>query len=85
MRERDLESPDLADAFVMAFGMEPARSYSWTPFDDSNRQEIARRHGWDYSSNAPDYDDESYKDRRTWNQPPPDEGPGGFGGVHSIW
>ena len=45
MRDRGLESPDLADAFVMAFGMEPARSYSWTPFDDSNRQEIARRHG----------------------------------------
>jgi hypothetical protein len=90
MRDRGLESPDLADAFVMAFGMEPARSYSWTPFDDTNRQEIARRHGWEYTSNTPDgYDDESYKDRRTWNRPPSsDEGPGGpagFGGVWSIW
>ncbi len=86
MRDRGLESPDLADAFVMAFGMEPARSYSWTPFDDTNRQEIARRHGWQYTSNAPDDDDESYKDRRTWNQPPPsDEGLEGFGGCHSVW
>jgi hypothetical protein len=52
MRDRGLESPDLADAFVMAFGMDPARSYSWTPFDDSNRREIARKHGWDYTGNT---------------------------------
>jgi hypothetical protein len=84
MRERGLDSPDLADAFVMAFGMEPARSYSWTPFNDTNRQEIARRHGWQYTSDVPYYD-ESYKDRRTWNQPPMDDSAVGFGGVHSIW
>ena len=83
MRERGLESPDLADAFVMAFGMQPAMSWSWLPFDDSRRQEIARRHDWIYPSD--DDDDDSYKDRRTWNgQRPPDDTPG-FGGVHSIW
>jgi hypothetical protein len=87
MRERGLESPDLADAFVMAFGMQTPMSWSWLPYDDSERQLIAAKHGWDYTSCAPDYDD-SYADRRTWNRPPPDDtlgsGPG-FGGCHTIW
>jgi hypothetical protein len=85
MRERGVGSPDLADAYVMAFAMQPARGYSWVPYDDTNRQEIARRHGWQYTSAANDEDDESYADRRTWNRSAPLDNTVGFGGVHSIW
>jgi hypothetical protein len=85
MRARGLESPDLADAFVMAFGMQPAMSWSWLPYDDSGRQEIARRHGWDYTSNTPDHDD-SYADRRTWNRPSSSDEPTGLGGgMWTVW
>jgi phage terminase large subunit len=85
MRERGLESPDFADAFVMAFGIQPATSWSWLPYDDSERQRIAAKHGWDYTSSAQDYDN-SYADRRTWNRPPPDDTLGsGFGGCGTIW
>jgi hypothetical protein len=42
LRKRGLESPDLADAFVMAFGMQQAMSWSWVPFDDSERQRSPR-------------------------------------------
>ena len=78
--------PDIADAFVMSFGMQPAAmSWSTLPYDDSGRQEIARRNGWEYSGETSD--DESYSDRRTWNHPGrnDDNFDSGFGGVHSIW
>ena len=84
MSGRGLKSPDVADAFVMAFGLQAAMSYSWLPYDDSERQEIARRHGWDYTVDTLDYN-ESYADRRTWNRPPPADDTPGFGGCHSIW
>jgi hypothetical protein len=83
MRARGIKSPDVADAFVMAFGVVVAASFSYMPFDDTERQEIASKHGWEYTSGASNYD-ESYADRRTWNRPPADDTPG-FGGVHSIW
>jgi hypothetical protein len=83
MASRGVKSPDIADAFVMAFGTEAVTGYSYMPFDDSGRQEIASKHGWEYTSGASNYD-ESYADRRTWNRPPADDTPG-FGGVHSIW
>jgi hypothetical protein len=83
MRDRGLASPDIVDAFCMAFGVTVPLSYSYTPFDDSRRQEIAKKHGWDYT---PDYD-ESYSDRRTWNRPGrnDDDFDSGFGGCHSLW
>jgi phage terminase large subunit len=88
MRERGVGSPDLADAFVMAFAMLPARSYPWAPVTN-NWPEIAKKHNWQYSGDVSEEYDDSYTDRRTWNQPPSsDEGPGGpagFGGVWSIW
>jgi hypothetical protein len=60
-------------------------SWSWLPYDDSERQRIAAKHGWDYTSSAQDYDN-SYADRRTWNRPPPDDTLGsGFGGCGTIW
>jgi hypothetical protein len=78
------DSPDLADAFCMAFNVRQAMSYSWLPYDDSRFREIAEKHGWDWSSSVPDNDD-SYADRRNWNRPPPSEDLVGFGGVWSIW
>jgi hypothetical protein len=84
MRARGVSSPDIADAFAMAFALQPAMSYSTLPYDDSGRQEIARRQGWEYTSDTPDYD-ESYADRRTWNQPGRNDDNPGSGGVHSIW
>jgi hypothetical protein len=85
MKARGVSSPDIADAFAMAFGQPPALGFSYLPFDDSGRVEISRRHGWDYTS---DFGDESYKDRRTWNNPGrgDDNWPSeGFGGVHGGW
>jgi hypothetical protein len=84
MRSRGIASPDVADAFVMAFGVLVPMSYSYMAHDDSARQEIARKYGWDYTPATPDYDD-SYADRRTWNRPPPDDTSGGFGGVFTRW
>lgn len=49
MKKRGLKSPDVADALCMAFGLQPAMAYSYVPYDDNERQEIARRHGWDYT------------------------------------
>lgn len=84
MKSRGVSSPDIADAFAMAFGQPDFLQFSYSPFDDSGRQEIAKRHGWDYGS---DSDDESYKDRRDWNRPGGSDGGGlsGFGGIGSDW
>ena len=86
MRERGVGSPDLADAFVMAFAMQLARGYDYTRLTN-NWPEIAKKHGWQYTSGDPseEYDD-SYADRRNWSRQPADDSPiVGFGGVHSIW
>lgn len=83
MRARGLESPDLADAFCMAFSVRQAISYSWLPYDDSSFREIAAKHGWDWTSSVPD-NDESYLDRRTWNRSAPLDEPTGFGGVRFL-
>jgi len=74
MRSRGLKSPDVADAMVMAWAVTIPAAHSYIPFDDTERQEIARRKGWDYT---PDRDDGS----------PYREYPelGGFGGVWSPW
>jgi hypothetical protein len=47
MRSRGVASPDIADAFCMAFGIEEAIQRSYMPFDDAGRPEIARKRGWD--------------------------------------
>jgi phage terminase large subunit len=57
MAARGVNSPDIADAFAMAFGVQPLISYSYMPFDDSGRQEIAHRQGWEYTPATSDYDD----------------------------
>src|SRR5260370_2305572 len=62
MRSRGIKSADVADAFCMAFGIQSALQESYVPYDDTNRQEITARHGWEYTSSASGYDDESYKD-----------------------
>jgi phage terminase large subunit len=65
MKACGIASPDLADAFCMAFGMLQAEQRSYLPFDDTNRQEIARRKGWEYTP------DDSYDDRS--NRPGSDD------------
>jgi hypothetical protein len=86
MRARGVKSPDIADAFVMAFGVAPALAFRYSPLgDESSFAEIARNKGWDYSSGDSEYDD-SYNDRRNWNRPSSsDGGANGFGGVFSQW
>jgi phage terminase large subunit len=86
MRSRGVSSPDIADAFAMAFGQPPFEQRSYSPFDDSGRQEIARKHGWDYSSEQ----DESHADRRSWGSGGRGDddrfgGMSGFGGCHGDW
>src|SRR6266446_728299 len=77
MAGRGVESPDVADAFCIAFGVQPAHSTSWVD-QESRFSEIAKQHGWEY--NQGDDPDEP----RT---------PGGYHegtrmssmGVHSDW
>lgn len=49
MRERGIASPDIADAFALAFHVQSAIGSSYMPFDDAQRQQIATVHGWDYT------------------------------------
>ena len=74
MRARGLKSPDIADAFVMAWGVVMPAAHSYLPYDDTGRQEIAKRQGWEYTSDSD-------------NGSPYREYPeiGGMGGVWSIW
>jgi len=74
MRARGLKSPDVADALVMAFGVVIPAAKSYLPYDDTERQEIARRQGWDYTSDS---------DHGSPYREYPEIG--GFGGVWSIW
>jgi phage terminase large subunit len=55
MASRGVKSPDVADAFCIAFGVTQALAWSYVPYDDSGRQEIARSHGWDYTVENDDY------------------------------
>jgi hypothetical protein len=64
--------------------LQPLTAWSYLPFDDSERQRIAAKHGWDYTSNTPDYDD-SYADCRTWNRATTMDDPVGFGGAWTVW
>jgi hypothetical protein len=85
-----VKSPDVADAFCIAFGVTQALAWSYVPFDDSSRQEIARAHNWEYTVESDD-------GPRSWGyteHPTNDElksGVGGgdrggyFGGVHFDW
>jgi hypothetical protein len=84
MRERGVGSPDLADAFVMAFAMQPIRAYPWAAVTN-NWAEISKKNGWQYSDDSNEEYDDCYADRRTWNRQPADDSVTGFGGVHSIW
>jgi hypothetical protein len=86
MRSRGVKSPDIAEAFVMAFGVQPALAFQYPLGDESSFAEITRNKGWDYSSGDSDYDD-GYSDRRTWNRSgqSADGGLAGFGGCHSQW
>jgi hypothetical protein len=52
MASRGVNSPDVADAFVMAFGVQPILSHSWLPYEDSDRAGIARAHGWQYAEDS---------------------------------
>ena len=87
MKARGVSSPDIADAFAMAFGQPPALGHSWLPYDDSGRQEIARRHGWEYAGSEEDaraamYGYSDGRPGRCSDDNWPSEG---FGGVHGGW
>jgi phage terminase large subunit len=85
MRSRGVKSPDVADAFCIAFAVQSLTAYSYLPFDDQNRVEIAHKHGWEYAGSEEDARREMYGGpgrgdsggRGDW----PSEG---FGGVHSV-
>jgi len=82
MRGRGVKSPDVADAFCIAFAVQSALAYPYMPFDDQNRVEIARRHGWEYSGSEEDARREMYGEGRSGRGD--DNWPSdGFGGVHS--
>src|SRR5260221_3238923 len=60
MRSRGVKSPDVADAFCIAFAVQSVLAHSYMPFDDSSRAEIARRHGWEYAGSEEDARREMY-------------------------
>jgi hypothetical protein len=74
MAARGLKAPDVADAFVIAFGVQPA--FSYLPYDESDRQEIARAHNWSYTE---DSDGRSGRGNEEG-----DTGLSAFG-IHSTW
>jgi hypothetical protein len=80
-----VSSPDIADALVMAFSRPEALRFSYMPFDDTGRVEIARRHGWEYAGNEEDARREMYGEGRS-GRGDNDRGMSeGFGGVHGGW
>jgi phage terminase large subunit len=83
MRSRGVKSPDVADAFCIAFAVQSALSYPYVPYDDSGRRDIARRQGWEYAGSEEDARREMYGDsgRPGRGDDWPSEG---FGGVHSA-
>jgi len=84
MKARGVSSPDIADAFAMAFGQPDALQFSYLPFDDSGRAEIARQHGWQYTGNEEDARREMYGEGRgNWDDDR--RGLSGFGGIGSDW
>jgi phage terminase large subunit len=88
MRSRGVKSPDVADAFVIAFGVQPALSFQYSPLagDDSGYTEIAQKHGWQYSGSEEEARKAMYGGS---NRGDDDSGGGssvsGFGGIHSDW
>jgi len=74
LKERGLASPDLADAFVMAFAFVDVKGRDYTHY--GNTPPTSGPLGWDYTG---DYDDS--------DRPGRDEGGlgGSFGGVHGNW
>jgi phage terminase large subunit len=82
MRARGVKSPDIADAFCIAFAVQSALAFSYLPYDDSARAEIARKHGWEYAGNEEDARREMYGGRGRGDS---DGAMNGFGGVNSTW
>src|SRR6266404_2195523 len=89
MRSRGLPSPDIADAYAMAFGTPTVEGYSWIQPDDSTRREIAHAHNWIYNSGE-ESESRDADAQHGWNQRQDDDGRGGalgsgFGGVNTPW
>ena len=53
MIARGSKSPNIGDAFCIAFGVQPLQSASWMRGDDSRYAEISKIHGWDYTDDSP--------------------------------
>ena len=79
MRDRGIASPDLGDAFAMAFSQHAVGMHSWTHEDQESRfAEVAARRGWEYTPG----DSEISEPGRPW------QGNGGglsHVGIHSEW
>jgi hypothetical protein len=75
MAGRGVESPDQADAFVIAFGVQPAQSFNYTE-QESRFADIAKAHHWHYDSDDEPRTPGGYKDGGMAS---------GFGGVNSEW
>lgn len=75
MRSRGVDSPDVADAFCIAFGVQPLRAVTIGE-QESRFAEIARQHNWQYSGQ-----DEINEDG---GRPGKEEALSAFG-VHGTW
>jgi hypothetical protein len=82
MRARGVKSPDIADAFCMAFAVQSLAARSYLPYDDSALVEISNKHGWEYSGSEEDARREMYEGRGRGDG---EGGMSGFGGVNSTW
>jgi hypothetical protein len=69
MRARGVKSPDIADAFVIVFSILP---FVARPYGSSEDSGPSQAQGWEYMPGTSG--DDSYRDRRTWNRSPEDEG-----------
>ena len=77
MRKRGLDSPDYADAFCIAFGVQPVRSVRYDEQED-RFAEISRLNGWEYTP-----DQEEHSVGRPGRGDGGFVGSGGFGGINS--
>lgn len=59
MRARGAKSPDIGDAFCLAFGMPSFERASWITGRTDNWEGISQSHGWSYTSQGDDDDDVS--------------------------
>jgi hypothetical protein len=80
LKDRGVASPDFADAFCIAFGMNPVAKATWAQEEDTWK-DIAKRHGWEYTED----DDVGRPGRSDGDSGAAWTSTEGYGGVHSDW